>query len=344
MIRIDGSAGEGGGQVLRSALTLSALTRRSFTIEGIRAGRKRPGLLRQHLAAVQAAAAICEAETDGATPGSTELRFAPRRLAARDVDVAIGGAGSTGLVLQTVLLPLCFADAPSRVVLEGGTHNPMAPPFPYLDRVFLPLLCRMGARVEARLVRPGFYPAGGGRVEVEVEPCAALEPIEIVETAPTTGRLATAIVAHVPRHVGERELHVLASHLGWPESSLRLVEATDSVGPGNVLLAEVERGSTCEMFTSFGSRGVSAERVATDLAREVRSYLSRDAPVGPHLADQLLLPLALAGGGAFVTGPLSLHARTNVEVIARFLDVRFAIEERDDRTVRVDVHGVRFTR
>src|SRR5690242_7527890 len=194
MIIIDGSFGEGGGQILRTSLTLSLVTGKPLRIERIRAGRKSPGLLRQHLAAVNAAARVGYAEVEGASLGARELTFRPQTVAAGHYQFAVGTAGSATLVLQTVLPALLTADAPSTLVLEGGTHNPYAPPFDFLEKTFLPLLNRMGPRVEARLERHGFYPAGGGRFIVEITPAQQLGRFELDDRGAITGRRARALI------------------------------------------------------------------------------------------------------------------------------------------------------
>src|ERR1051325_4105851 len=208
MITIDGSFGEGGGQILRTSLALALVTGKPFRIERIRAGRKNPGLLRQHLTAVNAAAQIGRAEVAGASIGSRELTFAPQAVTAGSYHFAVGTAGSATLVLETVLPALLIADGPSALVLEGGTHNPYAPPFDFLDKTFLPLVCMMGPRVAARLERHGFYPAGGGKFIVDIEPAARLGRIELDERGDITGRRARALIANLPRQIAERELSV----------------------------------------------------------------------------------------------------------------------------------------
>jgi RNA 3'-terminal phosphate cyclase (ATP) len=203
MLTIDGSMGEGGGQVLRSSLALSLLTSTPLRIGKIRAGRARPGLMRQHLMAVHAATTISDAEVSGAELGSTELTFRPQAIRAGDYRFAIGGAGSTTLVFQTILLPLLLgASAPSTLCFEGGTHNPMAPPFEFLQRVFLPLLARMGARVEVSLSRHGFYPAGGGRWSATVHPAARLARLDLLERGAVHTQSAVALCASVPARLG----------------------------------------------------------------------------------------------------------------------------------------------
>jgi RNA 3'-terminal phosphate cyclase (ATP) len=326
MITIYGSTGEGGGQILRTALALSIVTGTPFRIDRIRARRRRPGLMRQHLTAVEAARAVSGAQVDGASIGSSSLYFRPGAAAPGDHHFAVGTAGSATLVLQTVLPALLSAPAPSRLVLEGGTHNPMAPPFDFLRLAFLPLLGRMGARVEARLERPGFYPAGGGRIVVRVEPCA-LAPLELLERGAPVSRRARALVASLPSSIARRELDVVAQRLAWHDRDLRIETVTDSLGPGNLLSLEVAHEQVTEVFTGFGERGVPAEQVAARACDEAAAYLASDAPVGKHLADQLLLPLALAGGGAFRTVPLDGHTTTQLELIPRFLPTDMTARE-----------------
>ncbi len=341
MIVIDGSQGEGGGQILRSSLALSLVTGQPFRIENIRAGRRKPGLMRQHLTAVNAAAEIGCARVDGAGIGSQLLEFYPRSVKAGSYHFAVGTAGSCTLVLQTVLPALLTAGSPSELVLEGGTHNPYAPPFDFLTRSFLPIIERMGAKVSASLLRPGFYPAGGGKFKVTVEPAARLERLELPERGKILSRSARAIVAKLSRKIAERELKVVRESLGWEEQCCLVEEATDSPGPGNILCIELDCENITEIFTGFGELGVSAEKVARDTVREVQEYLSSDAPIGPHLADQLLLPMALAGGGIFRTLAPTGHTITNAEVIRRFLPVEVSIRRhsRMDWEVCIDKRG-----
>lgn len=330
MIHLEGSHGEGGGQILRTALGLSLCTCQPFRIEKVRAGREKPGLLRQHLTAVNAAAAVGAAEVEGAALGSRELTFRPGKagVAGGAFAFAVGTAGSAGLVLQTILPALLTAAGPSRLTLEGGTHNPFAPPFDFLARAFLPLINRMGPRVSATLVRPGFYPAGGGKVEILIEPCAQLRPLELMSRGEPGGRSARALVAGLAQGIAARELEVVRERLGWSEERCAVEVLPPAFGPGNALILEVASEHVTEVFSGFGQRGVSAERVAARAVEEVRAYLAAPgAPaVGEHLADQLLVPLALAGAGAFSTVAPSGHTRTNVETIARFLPgVRFEL-------------------
>jgi len=337
MLTIDGSEGEGGGQVLRTSLALSLVTGTPFRIENIRARRSKPGLMRQHLTAVEAAAHFSRAELTGASVGSQQLTFSPGPGIPGKYAFAVGTAGSATLVLQTILPALMCAPGPTVAVFEGGTHNPLAPPFDFLQRAFLPLIARMGPKVTATLERPGFYPAGGGRFTVEIEPVGKLAPLELMERGEIRSRRARALIASLPPHIATRELEVVAAKLGWEQSALQLETIEGSRGPGNVLLIEVESDHVTELVTSFGEKGVRAEQVATQAVEQVRRYLAAGVPVGEHLADQLLLPLAMAGGGGFRTLSLSRHATTQIETLRRFLGVAVQTEElgRDDVRVRI---------
>lgn len=338
LIHIDGSFGEGGGQILRTAVSLSLVTGRPIQIDNIRAGRQKPGLLRQHLTAVLAAAEIGQAQVEGAALGSTSIHFVPGPVKAGDYRFAVGSAGSGTLVFQTVLPALMLAEGSSRLVIEGGTHNDAAPPFPFLQRAFLPLLERMGVRSQVRLERPGFYPAGGGRFAAEIQPAVRLKPLHLGERAATTGRRVVTIVANLPRDIAEREVKTAARLLEWGPETHVVEVVRDSAGPGNVVMVEVESCDVTEIFTAFGKTGVSAERVAKAAVLDTQEYLGSKAAVGEHLADQLLLPMALAGSGSFTAVKLNLHARTNMEVIRRFLPVEFAATERDG-FMKVEIRG-----
>lgn len=340
MLTIDGSRGEGGGQIFRTSLTLSLVTGTPFRIERIRAGRAKPGLMRQHLTALEAAAAVGDAEVDGAVVGGQEVVFRPKRLRPGTYRFAVGTAGSAGLVLQTILVPLVLARAPSRLTLEGGTHNPAAPPFEFLTEALLPLLRRMGADVDARLERAGFYPAGGGRMTIDVTDRGSLGALHLVRRGRTVRRRARALVSRLSRQIADRELALIRSRLGWDGEELEAVVLSEGMaGPGNVVLLSIESEQVVEVFTGFGEIGVRAEAVAERVAEEARRYLAADVPVGPHLADQLLLPMALAGGSAFRTVPLSRHATTNLEVIGRFLGTSIDVTPVGDTAVDVSVRA-----
>jgi RNA 3'-terminal phosphate cyclase (ATP) len=280
--------------------------------------------LRQHLTAVQAVAQICDARVAGAELGSGTLSFEPAAVKHGDYRFAVGSAGSATLVFQSVLPPLLMAAGVSRIVFEGGTHNPWAPPFEFIAQTFLPQLQRMGARVSATLLRPGFYPAGGGHFEVTIEGGRTLQPIELIERGEIQRVSIQAIVSNIPSHVAEREMQVLARALAHLPIEVA-TDRVDSAGPGNVASVSVCSAALTETFTAFGEVGVRAETVAHRLAGRVRHYLEHDVPVGEHLADQLLIPSALAGGGTFRTLPPSLHTQTNALVIGMFLGTHIEV-------------------
>ncbi len=339
MINIDGADGEGGGQVLRTALSLSMITGYAFQIDNIRAGREKPGLMRQHLTAVQAAAAISGAEVSGAVLGSRSLTFAPGPVRAGDYLFAIGTAGSTGLVLQTLLPALALADGPSSLVLEGGTHNPHGPCFDFLAEVFLPLVNRMGPTVTAVLERPGFYPAGGGRVQVAISPCSALQPLDLTDRGDLRDTEGVARVTNLTPDIAHSELAVARDKLGWAPDRFRVEVLDPAWGPGNVLLLMARYEGVTLMSTGFGERQVPATRLALTAARRLSGMMEGGAAACPYLADQLLLPLALAGGGRFTTVRPSRHMLTNCDTIARFLDVSVGIDRQEDGRHLVTVYS-----
>jgi RNA 3'-terminal phosphate cyclase (ATP) len=327
MITIDGSEGEGGGQVLRYAAALSLLTGEPFTIANIRGGRAKPGLMRQHVTALEAAAAIGSAECSGLAVGSTELTFRPGAVVPGEYHFAIGTAGSTALVVQTVLVPLMLADAPSRVVIEGGTHAASAPPFEFLAHTLLPVLARMGPRLSVALDRHGFFPRGGGRIVLEISP-ASLAPIACTDRGAFRAGKVEALFAGIPFDIADRELKAARKVLAnWPDEAFAPVQLPAERGPGNALLITAECEHVTEVMSAFGQIGIPAERLAKTAAKRMAGYLGSGAFAGPYLQDQLLLPFAMAGAGAFTTVKLSGHTRTAAELIARFTGREFAFNE-----------------
>lgn len=326
---VDGAQGEGGGQVLRTALTLSALTGRPVRIERVRAGRDRPGLRPQHLTAVRAAAAVTDGELDGDALGSQTVKLVPGsgiRPGTYRFDVAEaaddGSAGSVGLVLQTLLLPLGLAPDESAVTVHGGTHVPWAPSGSYLEHVFLPTIGRMGVEAEAEVASWGFYPAGGGTIRVHVAGSdGPPRPIDLS----TRGALlriwgiaaVTNLPSHIPQRMANRAENVLA------EQSLESrVEARrlGGAGPGAGIFLFVEYEGAVAGFTAYGRKGLPAERVAEVACEDLLAHHRSGAAADPHLADQLVLPMALAlGESRLVTSEITEHLLTNVAVVRQFL-------------------------
>jgi RNA 3'-terminal phosphate cyclase (ATP) len=329
-IDIDGAGGEGGGQVLRTALALAMATGRPFRVTRIRARRAKPGLLRQHLTAVTAIARACDAEVKGAGLGSTVLELVPGTPRHGEYHFAVGTAGSATLVLQTLVTGLLRTPGESRIVVEGGTDNPSAPSSDFLTIAWAPLVRALGAELHVEVERRGYYPAGGGRVVATLRCPEKLRGFERASRGATVERRAVARVSALPVEIAHRELRVLKSALGLHRDELRAEEEASPRGPGNAVSVIWRCEDALEVFTGFGEKRKSAEVVAGDLAAEVARWDVAGVPVGLHLADQLVLLLALAGEGGFHTLAPSLHTRTQMELIPRFLDVHIALEEHGD--------------
>lgn len=335
LIDIDGAFGEGGGQIVRTSLGLALLTGAPVEIRNVRAGRGKPGLLRQHLCALKAATEIGEAEVKGAKLGSGFVRFTPKSIKPGQYSFDVGSAGSATLVLQTVLPALLSADAPSELTIIGGTDNPYAPPIDFLKTAFAPLLARMGGGLKLDVERRGYYPRGGGRFVATITP-GELKPITL--TDPVEHRVsAIAYITGLKKNIATRELSVLREALSLTRDQLRVVELDPTWGPGNTLSVSLEAPGVTEVVTGFGEKRVRAETVAERVVEEARAILDAKVPVGEHLADQLLLLCALAGGGSFLTLPPSLHTRTQATVLKRFLPIEVELNEVDASRWRVDV-------
>lgn len=324
-LAIDGSQGEGGGQILRTALSLSVLTQTPVRIHRIRAGRPKPGLMRQHLACVRAAAVVAGADVEGAELNSTELRFNPHTIGSGSHHFSIGTAGSCNLVLQTLIPMLLRGAGKSRITVEGGTHNPLAPSSCYLERVFLPQLRRIGAKISLKVERVGLAPAGGGLIVLEIEP-GPLLPMCIEERGEAQGIFAHSMVAAIAENVALREITAVADHYKLTRKAISHSVLEHLTGPGNVLSVWAQFANVTELITCHGARGSSAESIAARACRELDAWLHSEVVCAEHLADQLMLPLWLSGRGAFQCGGLSAHARTNLDVIALFDGPRLAVQ------------------
>lgn len=333
---IDGSQGEGGGQIFRTSLTLSMCLGEPVTIKNIRAGRKKPGLLRQHLTCLSAAQEICSARVEGAKLGSPLVVFTPRKVKAGKYHFAVGSAGSTTLVFQTVYLPLSLAGGHSELLLEGGTHNGMSPSFDFIQLSFFPELTKMRINTDAKLERYGFYPAGGGVWTVRIRPVEKIGKYENNGRGAVLSVKAVATSAQIPGHVVDRELQRVAESLSLAAESLskRLVR---SVGPGNILSLRAECEEITELVEVIGERGISAEVVADKSVTKLNRYLASNAVVGEHLADQLLLPMALGDGGSFTTLEPSMHLKTNAAVIREFTQSQIVINQLEENYWQVIV-------
>ena len=336
MIIVDGSAGEGGGQVLRTALALSVLSGRAVTINNIRAGRRKPGLRPQHLTAVVAASTICGADVEGAVLKSQTLLFVPggpARPGAYEFDIAEiagqGSAGSVGLVLQTILLPLAMCEGESHLILRGGTHVPWAPSVDYLVEVSSPSLARMGVSAGIELNQWGFYPVGGGQMQVHIQGRAGvpLEPIDLTNRGSLKRAWGRGVVAnlpaHIPQRMANRARNLLAS--SGIKAELRALRVR-TAGPGAGIFLFVEYEGGLAGFTAYGRKGLPSDQVAQMACEPLLTHHETGAPVDPHLADQMVLPMALAGGTSRIdTSCITEHLLTNLEVVRAFLPIEATV-------------------
>ena len=330
-VNIDGSSGEGGGQVLRTSLALSAITGQPLHIYNIRAARSKPGLQAQHLTSVRAAAAVCGAELEGAAMGSQSLVFRPAHPPQAgeyvfDVTEArgSGSAGATTLILQTVLLPLALAGGESQVTIRGGTHAPFSPPFPYIHHVYLPTLWRMGVRAQVELQRYGWYPAGGGEITLKVQSNGGtLRPITLTECGQLRQIRGTAAVSNLPSHIAQRMANRAVNVLKDAGLQSRVEAAhVEATGPGAGIFLIAEYEHSASGFTAYGRKGLPSERVADSACHDLIAHHRSNAATDMHLADQLVLPAALAKGvSRWTTCRVTQHLLTNVWVVRQFLDV-----------------------
>jgi len=292
LVKIDGSMGEGGGQILRTSLSMSAVYGRPFEMVQIRANREKPGLKRQHLTCVKAVAEICGAKVNGAEVGSLNLTFDPGPVRGGVYRFDIGTAGSVTLVAQTVIPILLRADAPSIVTITGGTHVPMSPSWDFFELTYLPQLRAMGAEVEGRLIRHGFYPAGGGEVELHVKPIGEVRYYKMLERGRFLGGKVTAVVSNLNRSIAEAEVDLVTGKL--EEYGLeREVREVVSTGPGNYCFAQLNFENITVVVSDIGTYNRSRKSVANSVVDNVRKYMKCPAAVEVHLSDQLLVPLGV---------------------------------------------------
>jgi RNA 3'-terminal phosphate cyclase (ATP) len=341
-VQIEGSYGEGGGQIIRTCLSLSIITGRAVEIRNVRAGRKKPGLQPQHLTAVRAAAELCAAKLSGDSVGSTYLWFGPSGSARPDryrFDIRTAGAGP--LVLQTLLMPLARAEASSKVVVIGGTHVPHAPPAEYLEAVYLPVLAQAGMQADFAYPGAGFYPRGGGQVELEVRAPAAPQPLNFTVRGRLRRLRAVVLTANLPTHVAERGTATVEKFMraiGRKVAIERRERPSPGAGAAVALAAECEGGLAG--FSAVGERGKPMERVAEEPCEAFLAWWKSGAAVDEPLADHLVLPMALAAGESRWTTPVvTQQLRTVLWVAQQFLPVDAALEERADGTGAVTLRG-----
>ena len=325
---IDGSMGEGGGQILRTSIALSCITGKHLHIENIRAARRMPGLARQHLSCVQAACEICAGQSEGAALGSQVLDFKPGPVRNGDFFFDIGSAGSASLVIQTVLPALFLAEGPSTVTVTGGTHNPWAPPFDFLSETFLPAIASAGFVADCRLVKHGFFPAGGGEITFTVQPWRPdpSQSIDLCEPPEKPEVHARIYTARLPSHIARRQEKLLCQS-GRSIKSFEHIDVTDSDGPGNCIMLRLCGSRRTTVFTAFGAKGKRSEKVVDEVANLSKNFLLSGAAADRFLADQLLIYMAISKTGSYITNDLSGHLTTNMETIKKFLPVNFDIDQ-----------------
>ncbi len=323
-IQLDGSIGEGGGQILRTALALSMITGKAFELQNIRAGRKKPGLMRQHLVCVNASQQISNAETIGAELHSQNLYFAPQHIQAGKYDFHIGSAGSTMLVLQTILPALMIQENPSQISIHGGTHNPMAPTADFIEHCFVDALQKIGIQIGVQTERAGFFPIGAGQINVNIQPWQDKQYYSNMQRGKLLELQAFATALNIPQHIAERELEVLANRLDLTHKK-QVYSQGISQGNSAFVIAKYEHHT--QVFSALGEKRKSAENVAKDLAKDVKNYLNCNAVADEYLADQLLLPLALGKGGEFTAQIISEHTHTQAKMIQMFIDCEITFNE-----------------
>lgn len=323
---VNGSLGEGGGQILRSTLTLSMCTGTPVRIENIRAGRRKSGLLRQHLACVRASKMICNAKVIGDELGSSTVDFRPGAIQAGTYDFSIGSAGSTSLLFQTVLPALLMSDKASTVSFSGGTHNDLAPSFDFIKHCFIPALKTINLNIEAELTAYGFMPHGGGKWTATIHPIDSVGVFDMTSIGKFETKQAIVTQSGVSRSIAERELARVKKKLHWADDASH-INQVESIGPGNIISLRVSDGNITEVIDVVGAKKLSAERVAGRAISAMKRYLNSGAAVGEYLCDQLLLPLALGNGGRFTTIEPSLHTKTNIDVIKIFIDCEISLNE-----------------
>lgn len=337
MILIDGSHGEGGGQILRSSLSLSAITGKSFKLENIRKKRGRPGLLSQHLTCVRAAAEVCNAEVSGDRKGSMELSFQPGLIRSGSYIFDVKTAGSALLVFQTLFPILSCAGGDSVLDLSGGTHNPKAPPFEFVDRVFLPAVSEMGFSAKLELMRHGFFPRGGGILRAEIQPRREGGSLDMDERGTLKEMRPCVLIADLAGDIADREARALGRAVKRSSLPARIKRTPLGEGPGNAVLLEGRYSGVRCLFSAFGRKGRRAEAVAQEAVDAWDAFHRQKVPVQPELADQLLLPMALCGSGSFTTGPLTAHAQTNLHIIKVFIDMNFRVHRGKSGVTQVKI-------
>lgn len=335
-IEIDGSFGEGGGQILRTALSLSCITGSELSICNIRKGRKKPGLMPQHITCINAAALITHAQVRGNRAGSTEIKFTPGKIRPGKYVFDIKTAGSCSLVFQT-LMPLIFGDKPSDVTIRGGTHVPFSPPYHYISSIFLPTLSRLGINIDSSIRTYGYYPKGGGEVNFHIFPAEKITGINLASRGGLRSISLMSGVSGLPISIAERQKDSAMGLLSALSADGEVMEAP-SPGQGTFVFLKAEYENSAAGFASLGKKGKPAEKVGREAAEEFMDFHSTSACIDPYLADQIVIYLGLAGeNSSFTTSRITRHLLTNLGVIEKFLNIIYKIEGELGSTGTVEI-------
>jgi RNA 3'-terminal phosphate cyclase (ATP) len=340
-IIIDGSAGEGGGQIIRTAAAIAATTGRPLAVNNVRARRKRPGLQRQHVCAIEAIARLCKAETQGVELDSEQFSLEPtEKVTADDLEIEVGTAGSTTLILQALLVPLSFASGESRLRITGGTHNPLAPTFDYLDQVFRPLLLDHGFDFDLELIKAGFYPKGGGEITATIRPLQNPRPFSLETKSPVKEPQAKLVRSGMPDRLRDTAESLANQRFSLTQVSNLEDRSVDSLSPGFGFFIHADGDANYAGFSAIGGEHDDAERAINKALDYFEEYLEMDAPVDPFLADQVALPAAfLPGRSVYRTVRSTQHLRTVLALVNRWMYEETTLLQEPFGTWRVEVAG-----
>ena len=326
MLEIDGSYGEGGGQIIRTAVALSAFTKKTIKIKNIRAKRKNPGLSYQHITAIKLIGKICDAEVIGLEKGSLFIEFHPKEIKGGDYDFDVGTAGSVTLILQACILPCLFAKEKTLITITGGTDVRWSPPIDYFINVFIPILKKMGINIEVDLIQRGHYPKGGGKVRVEISQISnSILPLTLDEFIKIIKIFGIAHNANLPNNIVERMKNSVIEKLRGFDYDIK-TEICNSFSSGTGIVLWAESPNSILGASSLGERGVRAEIVGERAINELLQEIKSKSTIDSHMADQILPYLSLSNqDSCFLTKEISLHAKTNMWLIQQFLDMEFEV-------------------
>lgn len=331
MLDIDGDYGEGGGQILRSSLSLSAILNRPIRINRIRAGRQTPGLAPQHLTSINAVAAITNAEVVGGTLGAQTVTFRPRQIYGGEYTFDVAdvrpSAGALSLVFQAIVLPLSYAKIPSTVTLRGGTHVPWSPTVHYLQEIFNPMVAKFGLQGSIQLNRWGWFPKGRGEAIAKIKPTEDWRGVTLQDRGQLRAIHGISAASNLPEHIVDRQRNQIQNRLSRWNCPVTIEPVKgDSIGQGSLVFLKAEFENVEAGFSALGRRGKRAERVADEACDALENFLVSDAAIDPHLGDQLILPMALATGESrFTTSRVTRHLTTNIWLVQQFLPARFEV-------------------